>query len=100
MEGWGIVLALMFIILFGPAIIIVLSKRVAGWKKVRWVMYSLLPLFIIPVVSVAAIMLILPAEKKNLAGLYATPIMSISTYISVWLILLIFHIKTPRIPKG
>lgn len=93
--GWGIVLIIMAAILFGPAIIILLSKRVAGWKKVRWVVYSLLPLLIVPVVIAIAVNMAMPTQK-GLANLYMSTIYPIPTYASVWIVLLIFRIKNPK----
>ncbi len=95
MGGWGIVLIVMAAILFGPAIIIAVSKRVAGWNKVRWVLHSLLPLLIVPLVIAIAINLVFPTEK-GLANLYMSTIYPIPTYASVWIVFIIFRIKNPR----
>ena len=96
MGGWGIVLIVMVAILFSPALIITVSKRVAGWNKARWVVYSLLPILIVPLVVAVGVKLALPIEKKALSGIYISSIMPIPTYISVWIVLLIFRIKNPK----
>ncbi len=84
----------MGLILFGPALIISFSKRVKKWKKVQWVIYSLLPLIIVPLIIAIGVKAVVPSET-NLGGVYIGMIMPLPTYLSVWIMLFIFRRKNP-----
>jgi hypothetical protein len=92
MGGWNYVLILMGVIAFGPALIILFSKRVSRWKKVKWIIYSLIPLVILPVLITIALMIVFQGER-NLVGLYSGMIFPLPTYASVWIVLFVFFRK-------
>ena len=94
MTGWFIVYILMAVILFGPAILILASKRISGWKKAKWVAFALLPILLVPILVGVGVALYL-GPNNQLAGVYTSSIIPIPTYLSVWIMFVAFRIKNP-----
>ncbi len=87
------------VMVFGPGALILFSKRISGWGKVRWVFFSLLP-WLIAQMALVAWMSIAPHEKQVELMMFGSGPIYIATWVSAWLVYFMFRFRFKKALKS
>ena len=94
---WQLILIVDLLLAFGPAIIIIFSKKAKGKMKMKWVFYSIASVTLAPVLLIALLTVVFSiAFGENGAGFtfiaasIATPVISL---FAGWFVLYLFFKK-------
>lgn len=88
---------LQYALVFGPAALILFSRRAAAWTKARWGLIALLP-WLVGNVAYLTLLLLASLEEKTELMMFGFPDwLYVATWVGGWTIYLAFlrHLKRP-----
>src|SRR5438105_1892040 len=87
---------LQLVMMFGPAVLILFSGRASGWRKVKWVLFSILP-WVLGQVALVAWIYFAPREMQTQLMMFGSSGIYIATWVAAWSIYFIFlrRLKKP-----
>jgi hypothetical protein len=86
---------LQLVMVFGPAILILLARRAYGWVKARWVFLALLP-WLIGQAVLLAWFLLASGESQNQLLMFGSRGIYLGTWICAWIIYFVFLVRFKR----
>ncbi len=92
---------LQLVMVFGPAILLLFTRRARGWLKARWVLYTLLP-WIIGQTALLVWVLLASRESQVQLLMFGSGGIYIATWIVTWIIYFVFRarFKKPLATSG